>query len=140
MKAICKERLFKVLNDVPVIFEKGDIVEYTVEDKKFIVKGISLFPAQFFAHFKVTEGANKLEYSDFEYILTNYVFTDAVLFPEEYNGVKHLIIQIPSDDVIMLTTNKSDDLIRVSYSDKKENDYYSDYQSALEGIQKHVKE
>ena len=115
--------------------EKGTVIEYTVNNKLFIVKNTAILPATFFAHFKVTEGNEKMTYSDFEYILCNNVFTDAILFPEEYSGVHHLIIQGWGGATIMININKEESIIRVSYDDTQEK--YVNYEEALEGIRNH---
>ena len=135
MKAICTEKIFVCIGDRFLTIEKGAIVEYTVNEKCFIVKDAAILPTTFFAHFKVIEGREKMCYSDFEYILCNYVFTDAVLFPEEYSGVHHLIIQGWGGATIMINVNKEENVIRVSYNDTQEK--YMNYEEALEGIRKH---
>ena len=56
-----------------------------------------------------------MTYSDFEYILCNMVFSMAVLFPNEYSGIRHLIIQDIDGCVIMITVNKLGDNIRISF-------------------------
>lgn len=134
MKAICKNKIFR---DGYFIVEEGDLVNYTVKNKKFIVNGYELTPAMFFNHFKVTDGEEKINYSEFEYILCNYIFTDAVLFPEEYSDIHHLIIQISKDNVIMITVNKNEDNIRVSFDDMQKK--YTSYEDALDGIKNHEK-
>lgn len=135
MKAICTEKIFGCTGDRFLTIEEGAIVEYTVNEKCFIVKDLAILPATFFAHFKVIEGREKMCYLDFEYILCNYVFTDAVLFPEEYSGVHHLIIQGWGGATIMINVNKEENVIRVSYNDTQEK--YMNYEEALEGIRKH---
>lgn len=134
MKAICVKRTAKCANDV-LIVEEGEVVDYTVRDKKFIIGDVALSPAFFFHNFKVIEGFEKMSYSDFEYILCNYVFTMAVLFPEEYNGTRSLIIHDWNDKVIMIAVNKNEDVIRVSFDDMQEK--YSSYEDALDGIKNH---
>lgn len=136
MKAICTKRIFEYMGDRFFTVEEGTVVNYTVEDKRFIVKGVAILPTAFFAHFKVTEGKERMSYSDFEYILCNYVFTDAVLFPSEYSGVHHLIIQGWGGATIMITVNKEENVIRISFDDKQEK--YENYEAALEGIRSHI--
>ena len=127
MKAICKNRMITVC--------EGEVVNYTVENGKFIInEDVALNPSAFFYHFKVAEGADKMTYSDFEYILCNYVFRSAVLFPEEYDGVHHLIIQNWSNS-ILITINKEETIIRVSFENGQE--IYSTYEDALDGIKTH---
>ena len=130
-----------------IVFKKGQYVSGTDENGyplhtenkddawKFYDFDVAILPATFFAHFKVIEGREKMCYSDFEYILCNYVFTDAVLFPEEYSGVHHLIIQGWGGATIMINVNKEENVIRVSYNDTQEK--YMNYEEALEGIRKH---
>lgn len=134
MKAICKRRLCEYMGDKFFQVEEGEIVEYTVKNKRFVVRNVAIHPHGFFEHFKVIEGEDKMSYSDFEYILCNYVFRDAVLFPEEYNGVHHLIIQGWGGITIMININK-EGKIRVSYPDFQEN--YENYEEALEAIRTH---
>lgn len=141
MKAICIKRISKYYNeDSFLIIEKGDIIDYTVKDiigvKMFVIKdNIELLPPKFFTYFKVIEGDEKLCYSDFEYILCNYEFRNAVLFPHEYSGVRHLIIQVNNDEIIMITINRDENIIRVSFNDVQEK--YTNYEDALEGIRNH---
>ncbi len=132
MKAVCKERILEYIGNKIFIVEPGDIVDYTVRDKKFIVKNSIIPPALFFAKFKVIEGDDKMTYSDFEYIICNYVFYDAVLFPNEYNGVRHLIVQMYGGVTIMINISENENVIRVSYPHCQKN--YTDFESALDGI------
>lgn len=135
-KAICTKRLIDyTYNDGIIIINEGEIVEYTTRDKKFIVRDHELSPASFFNHFEVMEGIDKMIYSDFEYILCNYVFTMAVLFPNEYDDQHHLVIQDQWSGTIMITVNERKDTIRVSFADKQV--VYSTYEDALEGIRNH---
>lgn len=76
-----------------------------------------------------------MSYSDFECKLCNRIFTDAVFIPQEYNGVKHLIIQGWGGVTYMITIDKSEKVIRVSYPDCQE--VYSSYEEAYEKIQNH---
>ena len=78
----------------------------------------------------------KTNYSDFEYILCNRVFPMAVLSPFEYSGVRSLIIQDWSHKVIMITSNKEENIIRVSYEDTQE--IYENYDDAIAGIKEHL--
>lgn len=135
MKAICNNRVFKNVENGSFVIEKGEIVDYAVNNKKFIVKDVLLNPTTFFAHFKVMDGKDRMLYTDFEYILCNYMFTDAVLFPNEYSGVHHLIIQGWGGVTIFITVNKEENIIRVFFDDKQEK--YTSYEDALEGIRNH---
>lgn len=137
MKAICNNRIFEYVGNGIFVIEEGEIVDYIVNNKKFIVKNVPLNPTTFFEHFKVTDGKDRMTYTDFEYILCNYVFTDSVLFPNEYSGVHHLIIQGWGGVTIMITVNKEENIIRVSFDDKQEK--YTSYEDALEGIRNHGK-
>ena len=78
-----------------------------------------------------------MSYSDFEWKLCNRIFTDAVFMPQEYSGVKHLIIQGRGGATYMITIDKSEKVIRVSYPDYQE--VYSSYEEAYEKIQNHGK-
>jgi hypothetical protein len=89
-------------------------------------------PATFFNYFKVIEGNDRMTYSNFEYILCNYVFGSAVLWGDEYNGIRHLVIQDMFKGIIMIAVNKGEDVIRVSFDDKQEK--YTTYEEALDGI------
>ena len=135
MKAICIQRTLASTSNGVALIEKGDVVEYTVRERKFVVLNQEMYPATFFHHFKVTEGKDRMTYSDFEYILCNYVFGSAVLFPNEYNGIRHLIIQDMFKGTIMITVNKGEDVIRVSFDDTQEK--YSSYEDALDGVKNH---
>lgn len=135
MKAICNNRIFKYVGSSIFVVEDGEVIDYTSDDNNFIVNGFVMNPITFFAHFKVLEGNQKMSYSDFEYILCNYVFTDDILFPNECSGVHHLIIQGCGDVTIMVTVNKEENVIRVSFNDGQEK--YKCYEDALEGIRNH---
>lgn len=135
MKAICTKRVFEHIDNGLFVVEEGEVVDYTVRDKRFIIRDVAITPAMFFNSFKVTEGVDKMTYSNFEYILCNYVFSMAVLFPEEYNGTRILIIHDWNDKVIMIAVNKNEDVIRVSFDDTQEK--YSSYEEALDGIKNH---
>ena len=133
-KAVCVKNVsFNV--DKFISIEAGEVVDYTVKGKRFIVHGIAMAPNVFFNYFKVTEGMDKMTYSDFEYILCNYVFTMAVLFPNEYDGQYHLVIQDAWKGTIMITANERENTIRVSFADKQV--VYSTYEDALDDIRNH---
>lgn len=138
MKAICTNNLTDHNGSNFFVFEKGKTINYTSKDNCFIIEpgNVSITRAAFFAHFKVTAGDDRMTYSDFEYILCNYIFTQAVLFPEEYSGVHHLIIQNWNHEVIMITINKAENVIRVSFKDDQQ--LYSSYEEALDGIKNHI--
>ena len=133
MKAICVNRLFETGPSF-IFVDEGEVIDYTVSNKMFIVNEVALKSHAFFHHFKVTEGGDKLKYPDFEYILCNYIFTSAVFFPEEYSGVRHLIIQDWTRS-ILITINKEETIIRVSFENGQE--IYSTYEDALDGITNH---
>lgn len=135
MKAICTKRLLEYASNGIFMVEEGEVVDYTVREKRFIIRDVVIPIPLFFNHFKVTEGCDKMTYSDFEYILCNYVFKMAVLFPEEYNGIHSLVIQDWNGRVIMIAVNKNEDVIRVSFDDTQE--IYSSYEDALDGIRNH---
>lgn len=135
MKAICTKRIFRYEYNYTLDITEGEVVDYTVREKKFIIRDAAIPPTTFFNHFKVIEGKDKMSYSDFEYILCNYVFGMALLFPEEYNGIRNLIIQDWNGKVIMITVNANEDVIRVSFDDIQEK--YSSYEEALDGIKNH---
>lgn len=78
-----------------------------------------------------------MNYNDFEWILCNRVFTMAVFSPVEYNHVHSLIIQDWNNTVIMITSNKEETVIRVSYPDGQET--FKNYDETLEGIKKHFR-
>ena len=132
MKAICIEALRASTDIGFFVVEEDEVVNYAVREKKFIISGVVIPPATFFNHFKVTEGNDKMTYSDFEYILCNYVYGSAVLLPNEYNGIRHLVIQDMFKGTIMITANKEENIIRVSFDDTQEK--YSSYEEALYGI------
>ena len=138
MKAICTQRMIEYASNGVFLVEEGEVVDYTVRDKKFIIRDAAMPATTFFNHFKVAEGLDKMAYSDFEYILCNYVFGSAVLFPNDYNGIRHLVIQDMFKGVIMITVNKNEDSIRVSFEDTQEK--YSSYEEALDEIRNHKTE
>ena len=78
-----------------------------------------------------------MTYDDFEWNLCNRVFTMAVFFPQEYCGIRTLIIQNWNHEVIMITSNKEENNIRVSFADCQE--IYKTYDDAYEGIINHGK-
>lgn len=78
-----------------------------------------------------------MNYSEFEWALCNRVFTMAVLSPFEYNGVHTLIIQDWDNSVIMITSNKEENVIRVSYDNCQE--VYGSYDEAITGIKNHFR-
>ncbi len=135
MKAICNDRILKYTGNGIFVVEEGEVVDYTADTNNFFVNKFVMNRATFFAHFKVIEGNQKMRYSDFEYILCNNIFTDSVLFPNEYSGVHHLIIQGGGGVTIMINVNKEENVIRVSFDDKQEK--YTSYEEALDGIRKH---
>ena len=77
-----------------------------------------------------------MDYKEFEWTLCNRVFSMALLSPIEYNHVHSLIIQDWNNSVIMITSNKEENEIRVSYPDSQE--IFKTYDEALEGIKKHI--
>lgn len=77
-----------------------------------------------------------MTYEDFEWTLCNRVFTMAVFYPVEYNNVHSLIIQDWNNSVIMITSNRVANVIRVSYPDSQE--IFKSYNEALEGIKNHI--
>lgn len=135
MKAICTKTDLG-LNIIGI--KVGTEVDVTKEensnyfDISFNGHTIPIISHCFFWRFKVTEGNLKMHYSDFDYILTNYVFGSAVLFPNEYSGIRHLVIQDWHDYTVMITINKGEDAIRVSYPNCQA--YYKSYEEAIEGI------
>ena len=135
MKAICTKRIFKYEYNYVLVVEEGEVVDYTVRDKNFVIRDAEINPATFFHHFKVTDGNDRMSYSNFEYILCNYVFGSAVLFGDEYNGIRHLVIQDMFKGIIMIAANANEDIIRVSFDDMQEK--YSSYEEALDGIKNH---
>lgn len=134
MKAICIQMMITYTDNGITLFEEGEVVEYTAREREFIIYGAEMHSTTFFSHFKVTEGKERMSYSDFEYILCNYIFSSAVLFPNEYCGVRHLVIQDMFKGTIMITVNKREDIIRVSFNDTQEK--YSTYEEAIEEIKK----
>ena len=110
----------------------GDEVEYEKDPYRVYFNGHRIKCGDlFFIHFDVIEGDDKMNYSEFEHVLITEVFKTAVLFPNEYSGVRHMIIQ-DYGFTIMITISKDEHAIRVSYPDKQE--VYSSYEEALNGI------
>jgi hypothetical protein len=132
MKAICTKGIFRYEYNYVFEVDEGEVVDYTVRDKRFVIGDAEIPPTTFFNHFKVIEGKERMTYSDFEYILCNYVFGSAVLWGDEYNGIRHLVIQDMFKGIIMIAVNKGEDVIRVSFDDKQEK--YTTYEEALDGI------
>lgn len=73
-----------------------------------------------------------MTYSEFEWNLCNRAFPMAVFFPNEYCGIHNLVIQNWDHSVIMVTSNKEEDHIRVSFADCQE--VYKNYDDAYKGI------
>lgn len=137
-KAMCiKQNIYTLICDIKL----GDKVIYEItEDGYFKINGnqdqpLIIHSNDFFWHFRVIEGSEKMDYSAFEYILTNYIFGSAVLFPEEYSGVRHLIIQNWGGYTIMININKDQNAIRVSFPDCQK--IYNSYEEAIDGIINH---
>lgn len=78
-----------------------------------------------------------MNYSEFEYKLINDVFRTAVFICKEYDGLRHIIIQRYGDVVYMITIDKTETIIRVSYPDCQK--IYGSYDEALDKITKHFK-
>jgi hypothetical protein len=135
MTAICTKGFLEYTSDGLIVYELGDLTGYSRKGNQFVVNGIEIPSAKFFNYFKVITGYARMNYYDFEYILCNYVFDMAVLFPEEYNGIRNLIIQDWNGKVIMITVNANEDVIRVSFDDAQKK--YSSYEEALDGIKNH---
>lgn len=76
-----------------------------------------------------------MNYSDFEWKLVNKVFVEAVFMPNESRGVRHLIIQGWFGTTYMITIDKEEKNIRVSYPDCQE--VYSSYEEAYEALKTH---
>lgn len=119
--------------------ELGNKVIYEIDEKGYFkINGdrpLIIRSNKFFWHFRVIEGPEKMDYSAFEYILTNYIFGSAVLFPKEYSGVRHLIIQNWGGYTIMININKDQNSIRVSFPDCQK--IYNSYEEAIDGIINH---
>ena len=134
-KAICTRKL--VHNFPFIVIEEGEVVDYTVKDKRFIVRDITIVPPAFFNHFKVTEGIDKMSYSDFEYILCNYVYTMAMLYPTDIgDGESVLIIKDWDNKRIHILINEKENSIFVSFN-YGSYELYESYEDALEGIRNH---
>lgn len=134
MKAKCIRQIFCNVSAECIFVKEGEIIDYTVENDAVIIDNVKMRRALFFYHFKAIDSEEKMNYSDFEYILCNSIFTSAVLFPNEYNGVRHLVIQDWSRS-ILLTINKEETIIRVSFENGQE--IYSTYEEAIDGIVNH---
>lgn len=133
MKAICIHNL----HDPLLIVESGDVVDYTVKDKKFIVRGVAMPSTAFFNHFKVTESIDKMSYSDFKYILCNYVFRMGILSSHTCgDGEYYLIIEDWDKKHVHISINEKDNAIHVSFNYGAW-ELYESYEDALEGIRSH---
>ena len=75
----------------------------------------------------------KMNFNNFKYVLCNYTFPCSVLFSNEYNGVCHLIIQ--DNTTVMMTVNKEENVIRVSFDDRQEK--YINYEDAVDSEKVH---
>lgn len=130
-KAIC----INSITVYPFVYiAKGDVVDYTVKDKKFIIYEDEFHPSIFFGHFKVTEGFDKMSYYNFEYVLCNYTFTMAVFYPQEIgNGKHHLIIKDWDDKRVYISADDGKSEIYVSFNHNNWELYHS-YEDALEAI------
>ena len=133
MKVICIHNL----HDPLLIVESGDVVDYTVKDKKFIIRGVAMSSTTFFNYFKVTEGIDKMSYSDFEYILCNYIYTMAMLYPTDMgNGERALVIKDWDNKRIDILINEKENSIFVAFNCRSW-ELYESYEDALEGIRSH---
>jgi hypothetical protein len=116
---------------------KGDVVDYTVKNNEFIVHDDKLHASIFFGHFKVTNGIDKMSYYNFEYVLCNYVFDMAVLYPQEIdNGKHHLIIKDWDNKQVHISADDGKSEIYVSFNHSNW-ELYANYEDALEGIRNH---
>lgn len=118
MKAVCIRFSFEL--SVIGIDVCAKVDYNNLDDKEFKIiaengKSANITRQWFFYLFKVIGGNDIMAYSDFEYILCNMAFPMAVLFPNEYSGIRHLIIQDIDGCVIMITVNKLGDNIRISF-------------------------
>jgi hypothetical protein len=118
---------------------KGETVDCdcTSHDGKLFIGNTEISSHTIFAYFKVIDGDLKMSYNDFEYVLCNHVFRMALLSPGEYAGVRHLIIHNPvfglvDDLIIMITVNKTENTIRVSYPDEQR--VFTSYEDAIDYI------
>ena len=131
MKVKCIRRLYKFDGQSTLMVDENEIIEYAVDTRGFIINDVKLTRPEFFYHFEVIQGEDQMCYADFEYILCNYIFTSAVLFPNEYSGVHHLVIHDWFES-ILITINKKENKIRVSFETGQE--IYPSYEAAIAGI------
>lgn len=73
-----------------------------------------------------------MKYSDFEWTLVNRVFRMAMFFCDEYCGVRHIVIQDWTHEMIMICINEKETEIRVSFP--KEQKYFANYEETLDYI------
>ena len=136
MKAICIERVF--IHNPFSIIEKGDTVDVSIENDKLFVNAIPISRIGFLRHFRADGSEIKMTYSDFEYILCNYVFTMAMFYPEKINDVEYfLIIKDWGTKRIYISCNENEGIIHVSFNHNCWEQYKS-YEDALDGISNHI--
>lgn len=135
MKATCIERA--VFINPFFIIEKDETADVSIENDKFLVNTIPVSRIVFLKHFKVDNSEVKMTYSDFEYILCNYVFTMAMFYPQDMcNGERFLIIKDWNTRRIYISCNENEGIIRVSFN-HNDWDQYKSYEDALDGIRNH---
>ena len=138
MKATCTKRF--VSFRPYFIIEEGETVDVSIENNNtFVIKCAQMHSTRFFNHFKSGNPKIKLGYSDFEYILCNYVFPDAVFYPADMGNEGYcLIIQDWSNKRICISCNEKEGTIYVSFN---HNNWvcYGSYETALEGIRKSIR-
>lgn len=137
MKAICIREL--VNRDPYIVVREGEEVDVTIENdgKYFCVYGLRFYSHAFFYHFKTEDPNVRMSYSDFEYILCNYVYTMAMFRPEVLkDGERDLRIDNWNGYHIYIHCNEKANAIRVifGYRDQR---IYDGYEAALTGICNH---
>ena len=95
-------------------------------------KNMFVSRAFFLYFFKPVDFEFRMAYDEFEYILVNYIFKDAVFHHNSYNSSEFLIIQGYIES-IMISIN-SDNVIRVSFPDRQE--VFNTCEDALDSISK----
>ena len=116
---------------LPATFQNkpGDVVTYKMDKGSFVVGGVQFDTIEFFTMFEDIQGEATMDYQTFKYILCNFVFLQAVLFPESYSRIHSLVIQKYCREVIMITCDEDTGVVRVSYPDKQKT--YESYLKAF---------
>lgn len=135
-EALCVKRIFKYAGDRFLTIEKGETIKYYYDEetKSIVIKEYAIPMTDFFWHFDIPESDKEfiiLDYGIFELIVTR-TFSDAMLFPTNYSGVRTIIVQISKESIIMIAINEDTGKIRISFNDEQV--YCDGYYEAIKAL------